>query len=312
MAVPREPVARVSRANARVLSPWPLILSFRGLRPCWLKPDHAKVAARVASPVRNPARRRQRRRRATSASLSPAHRLPMNQSSAPPSSNDSQRIAGPGPSAAEPRFRIGALFLGFVSLHRSRPRRVDRTGRAMSRSHPASTLAAARASLSRETGKPRPCGFIAVEADRCSPACGDCEKGLVKPRHPLLTRRFAKASGRSMEDVSSPVSGGHENSCERLTCHARLHQSVRRPPRVMRRGNLLSFATFRYPRLRTARPCRSSIPAMACNGSGAAAPMGFERLFAGLIPPPGGRCVSAMPGPRAVGPPLVLPAVFAG
>jgi hypothetical protein len=95
------------------------------------------------------------------------------------------------------RFRIGAPFLGFVSLQRIQPRRADRTGRARSRPHPASTLAAARASLSRETGKPRPCGFIAVEADRCSPACGDCEKGLVKHRHPLLTRRFAEKAAEA-------------------------------------------------------------------------------------------------------------------
>lgn len=139
----------------------------------------------------HPAKRRQRRRRATSASLSPAYRLPM-KAVIGPHGPATIHSASPAPALGRlsRRFRIGAPFLGFVSLQHIRPRRADRTGRAKPRSHPASTLAAARASLSREPGKTRPCGLIAVEADRCSPACGDCEKGLVKPRHPLLMRRL--------------------------------------------------------------------------------------------------------------------------
>jgi hypothetical protein len=83
-----------------------------------------------------------------------------------------------------------------------------------------------------------PLRFFAIEPDGCSPACANCD-GFLMPRLILVFRGagFPKeAGGRIIKPASVPASGKSDRSLQRLTNHARLHQSARRPPRVMRRG----------------------------------------------------------------------------
>jgi len=123
--------------------------------------------------------------------------------------------------------------------------------------------------------------FFAVEGDGCGPACGDCEI----PWKPRLISSFSRRPSvpgwqlgeRSKhQGVGNRVSG-RRNSRQRLTCHAGLHQSLRRPLQVMRRGILLSNR-----RSATCMTDSAALPVQA-RIEPPAALMGFSLPLAGLV-----------------------------
>lgn len=119
----------------------------------------------------------------------------------------------------------------------------------------------------------------------------------------LFTRRCPTRGHRSKPGVRQQSCQRRAHlSCERLTCHAGLHQSVRRPLRVMRRGFLLSSrrsatrisdsATWPGNRRETLRLYRL------------AALMGFTRPSQVCSHPQVAPAFPPKPGPPVVRPPI--------
>lgn len=144
---------------------------------------------------------------------------------------------------------VSPLLRSFFPYSACRPRRVlDREMpppelvplRRWLASHPALPLVASRTASSLRFSALRiPMGAVRrVTSVKCLP----CESTLLfyRGRRPLKGGGRIAGASRSRQRMSRSLE-------TRLTCHAGLHRSVRRPLRVMRRGSF-NRAAFRYPR----------------------------------------------------------------
>lgn len=148
----------------------------------------------------------------------------------------------PRPPAASASLEVPApsALAGRVVLAREMPLPAD----------PASTFDSATALPPAGPGRSRPCGFPLLEPTGAVRRVAT-EKAPCHASAHLLDwkRRPTGGSGRSVVVVVSPVSECRDCSRQRLTFHARLHQSVLHPPRGMRRGIAPFVATFRSPQV---------------------------------------------------------------
>jgi len=153
------------------------------------------------------------------------------------------------------------------------------TGRCQLPAAPASTfICRPRVPSKRITSANSSLRFYAVEADRCSPACGNCEKALDASTYPLIQAQSRRCH-RAVVEVSR-----RRQSCQRKVHHSQPladqpRQTASIGPFSACKSCAAAFsfnAAFRYSQPRTARPGRAV--------SRPAALLGFSCPFAGLIP----------------------------
>jgi hypothetical protein len=141
----------------------------------------------------------------------------------------------------------------------------------------------ARFPINRLAHLPRPWGFPLLRTRPLQSGVWRLVKCFPRESTLLITRAPSPQGRRSKRRGVTVMSAKpHDCSGSWLTCHAGLHQSVRRPP-ASHAPRLLLHAAFRYPRsLRTARPGRTIAADCSASSPHSAALMGFKYPFAVL------------------------------